>query len=420
MMMGMACVTQLREFCPNPEEVGICERSLRYIDPAMQKAIDDKILKGMVTLVARHGKIVQFKAYGEANEGIPMQTDNIFRLASMSKTIGAVAALQLVDRGKLLLAEPISKYIPNFAKLKVVQPGPDGKPVTKDLEREITVHHLLTMTAGTARIGASGRPGAELYSDKLKELGVCDTMHPLDMTIGEVANIVSTIPLASQPGERYEYSNVGVLTLGHIIELVSDMPLADYLQKYILEPLEMVDTSFFPPESKWRRIPAVYESGALRRLDKLDVPGTDDTQLPFSKVQKFHNIAGGLMGTAYDYFRFAQMLLNGGELYGTRILSRNAVKLLSTNQVGILRDNFRQNAWGYLAGVQVDYNGVFHYLGLGAFGWYGYWGTIYNIWPEKDALVIFLTQTSPEEYPKLSSWPTQGRFFSVVSGAILD
>ncbi|MDR1966834.1 MAG: beta-lactamase family protein [Synergistaceae bacterium] len=416
----MSFSAQPREFTANPEEVGVSERNLRYIDQAMQRSIDDKTLKGIVTLVARHGKIVQLKAYGEADEGVPMQTDCIFRLASMSKTIGAVALLRLVDQGKLLLTDPVSKYIPGFANLKVVQPGPDGKPVASDLERCVTVHHLLTMTAGTARIGASGRPGAEIYSDKLKELGICDTMHPLDETIGEIVDKVATIPLASQPGTRFEYSNVAVITAGRIVELVSGMPLADYLQKYILDPLDMVDTAFFPPESKWPRIPQVFESGTMKRLDKLDIPGTDDTQVPFSKVQKFHNIAGGLNGTAYDYFRFAQMLLNGGELYGTRIISRNAVKLLSTNQVGDLRDNFRQHAWGYLAGVQVDYNTQFNYLGLGSFGWYGYWGTIYNIWPEKDALVIFLTQASPEDYPRLSSWQTQGRFFSIVSGAIMD
>ncbi|MDR1078538.1 MAG: beta-lactamase family protein [Propionibacteriaceae bacterium] len=268
------------------------------------------------------------------------------------------------------------------------------------------------------RPGGRGRSArAELYSDQLRARGVCDTMHPLDETLAEIVAKIATIPLAAQPGARFEYSNVAVLTAGRIVELVAGQRLADYLRQNILDPLGMVDTDFFQPPEKWSRAPAVFETGTMRRLDQLDVPGTDSTQLPFSPIQRFDNIAGGLSGSAYDYFRFAQALLNGGQLDGVRIVSPNAVKLLSTNLVGDLRDNFFSHAWGYLASVQVDYNAIYNCLGLGSYGWHGYWGTVYRIWPEKDALVIFLTQGSPEP---VAAWPTQRAFFSIVPAALLD
>lgn len=401
-----------------PEDLGLSSKNLAYIDDVMKRAIDEKVLKGMVTLVARYGKIAQFKAYGEADEGVPMDTDCIFRLASMSKGIGTAALLQLFGQGKVMPSDPVSNYIPAYKDAKVAVQNDQGEIELVPAEREITVHDLLTMTAGLSSTGAAGcgHPGAEYVAARLKEAGIVDTMHPVDMTIGEAVDIVSKLPLAAQPGERWDYSNMSMLTVGHIVEIVSGMPLDEYLKKNIFDPLEMKDTAFFPDRSKWERMPSVFESGTMRKLTHLDVPGTDDTQLPFSDCKKFHNVAGGLMGTAYDYFRFAQMLANEGELDGQRILSPNAVQLMTQNHIGDMRDAFYGHAWGYMMNVEVDYNTTFNYMGLGSYSWHGYWGTVYNVWPEKDMVAIFLTQVSPE----VPSWKIQERFLNTVANSIIE
>ena len=401
-----------RECCLVPEDVGLSSEVLAHIDGVMDMALSDKTLTGMVTLIARHGKIAHCKAYGYADEGKPMQVDNIFRIASMSKAVGTVALLRLQDQGRILISDPVENYFPKFKDAKVALGGGKFDPV----KRPVTVHDLLSMTGGLAATWSGGHPGADFYVEELKKAGIDDHMLPLNQTVRQIADVVSGIPLAAQPGERWEYSNLSMLVATAIVEIVSGMSIDEYLKQHVFEPLAMRDTSFFPDKASWDRMAAVYECGTGRRLDGLDTNGTDDTQLPFSDVRVYHNTAGGLMGTAYDYFRFAQMLLNGGELDGKSILSRNAVKMMSTNHIGGMRDYFYGHAWGYMVNVEENYNTQFNYMGLGSWGWHGYWGTVFNIWPEEDMLAIFLSQCSPES----PSWKTQERFLTVAASAIMD
>jgi len=401
-----------------PEEVGVCSENLKYIDDVMERALSEKVKKGMVTLVARHGRIVQFKAYGEAKDGVPMKRDAIFRLASMSKPIGAAALMQLFDQGKVMPSDPLSCYIPAFSNVKVARKDKNGKIIYTPPTREITVHDLLTMRSGITAVARKegDHEGADHCARLYEKEGIIDTMHPLDETLEELTDRLALLPISRDPGESWDYSNLSADVCGRIVEIVSGMDLASYLKKYIFEPLNMKETSFYPKEEQWNRIPSVYSCGDLRELKELDVPGTDDTKLPFSKIHKFYNIAAGLCGTASDYYHFAQMLANEGTYDHKRILSPNAVRLMTRNYIGSERTFLYGHGWGYMMNVMVDTNTVFNYMGTDSYGWHGYWGSVFNVWPEKDILAIFLSQCSPVG----PSWKVQERFLNVVANSITD
>ena len=401
-----------------PEEVGVSSAGLAYIDDVMDRAIREKVKKGMVTLVARHGRIVQFKAYGQAREGVPMKRNAIFRLASMTKPVGAAALMQLFDQGKVMPSDLLSDYIPAFANVEVAEEGEDGKIHLREPSREITIHDLLTMRSGLTAVARrlEDHPGARYCANRYVEEGIIDTMHPLDCSLGELVDRLAGLPIAQDPGTRWDYSNLSSDVCGRIVELVSGMDLAAYYSKYIFKPLNMTETGFFPGEDQWDRIPTVHACGTLEELHELDQPGTDDTRLPFARDCHYYNAAAGLMGTALDYYQFARMLANGGSLNGKRILSPNSVRLMTKNHIGEERTFLYGHGWGYMMNVEEDYNTVFNYMGKGSYGWHGYWGSVFNIWPKKDVIAIFLSQCSPVG----PSWKVQERFLNVVANALLD
>ncbi len=402
----------------NAKDVGLSAESLNYIDHVMERSIEEKVMKGMVTLVARHGKIVQFKAYGQADEGIPMKRDAVFRLASMTKTIGAAALMQLFDQGKVMPSDPITEYIPEFRRAGVAVRNKKGNIRLVKPEREITIDDLLTMRSGITPIDRAYliKDPVKIYcADAYKEAGIVDTMHPLEETIGDVCGRIAGLPLAAQPGTRWDYSNLSSIILGRVVELVSGQNLLDYLNEHIFGPLEMKETTFFPEPSLCDRIPAVFACGSGKRLDRLDVPGTDDTRLARGPSRIYYNIAAGLHGTVPDYYHFAEMLRGMGTFRGRRILSRNSVRLMTCNHIGKERTYIYGHGWGYMMNVQEDYNTMFNYLGLGSYGWHGYWGSVYNVWPEEDMVAIMISQASPV----LDTWKTQERFLAVAANSIL-
>ena len=404
-----------KELIAVPEEVGMSSAILENLDSVMADILERKVLKGAVILAARHGKIVWYKPYGLADEGVAMRMDHIFRLASMTKAVTAVAAMQLSDQGKLLVSDPIAKYIPGFANIKVAEFDEAGNPVLVDPKRPPTVQDLMTMTAGFGSTWAGGHKGMEYYKEQLAAKNFNDCMFNFDFDIEAFCEPLFDVALGSHPGEHWEYSNISTNILGRVVEVVSGVDFNTYIQENIFEPLGIVDADFYPDESKHHRIPQIYEAFTGERLLGLDQPGMHDTQVPFKSPKKFFNPCGGLCCTAYDYFRFAQMLANKGELDGVRVLSPHSVEMMTQNHVGDMRDSFYGHAWGYNMNVQCEYNNTFNYLGNGAFGWHGYWGTVFNVLPEKDLVMVFLSQCSPE----VPSWEPQEKVISVISSAAL-
>ena len=403
----------------SPEKVGLSSQKLANIDKVVEQAIANKEIPGAVVLVARKGQIAYLKAIGNADDNRPYKTDDIFRIASMSKTITAVAVMQLFERGKILLTDPISKYIPEFKNPKVASLDADGNIRYSPAKREITIHDLLSMSSGI-----SSRAGGNEFLNKLaqvyKEIGLEDEMGPLDMTLEQYAKIVAKCPLANHPGTVMDYSNAGANTLGYLVEVVSGMRFDQYLDENIFKPLNMTDTMFFPAGPQLKRVVPPYYSGTLKKVTGLLDWGLRQVDYTYTtdKNRKFCNPSGGLHGTVYDYFRFGQMLVNYGQLDGVRVLGKESVKIMTSP---VIVEPFFGNMWGYMFDIQAEVNGYsnpsfLNQGGKGAFGWLGFWGTKGTMNPDKETVVVIYSQI----FPFMAALPYQQKITQVVNGAIID
>jgi CubicO group peptidase (beta-lactamase class C family) len=408
-----------------PEEVGMSSAYLGNIDALQERYLAENIYQGSVVLVARHGKVCYFKAFGKADEGLPMATDSVFRLASMSKVVAAVAVMQLFERGLIALHEPISTYLPEFAdpKVAVVKDWQVTQLVTAT--REITPHDLLSMTAGMTNTWWHRIFEPSVYGvvpQLLKDAGVTDDINAPPTTLEENVKKLAQVPLIASPGEMFDYSNNSADTLCRLVEVVSGLSFDEYQQRHILDPLRMHETWFFPPEDQHHRIAAVYWAG---RDEKQTEPfplglGMLGPQYTFSPHQTYFSGAAGLHGTTADYFRFAQMLLNNGELDGVRVLSPASVRLMTTNQIGGLRNwQLTQNKWGYMVDIQEGENapsGSVHYLGgPGAYSWQGFFSTKFVNNPRLGTVIM--TMSTPGFDGAL---PHNLRMVAAATAAVID
>lgn len=373
-----------------PEGSGFSAERLGRMDVVMNDYVARKQVAGALVLLKRDGKDVFLKPYGlmDVEKGKPMQTDTIFRMASMSKAVTTVAALILYEEGKFLLKDPVSKYIPEFRNSMVAIPAPAGSPegtkfVVVPAHRQITIRDLMCHTAG---LTYGDGPAKELY-EKARLTGWSFVNR--DETIGEAMRRLGSLPLNGQPGEAFMYG-YGTDLLGYLVEVVSGMPLDKFIEERITKPLRMTDTSFFLPPEKAERLMNVYglEDG------KLVLKETADTSAYIKGPRKCFGGGAGLLSTANDYGRFCQMLLNGGELDGTRILGPKTIELARTNQVG---GKFMWDQDGFGLGFWVI-NDLGNYGELGSPGSYG-WGSAfypqYFIDPKERLLGVFLTQLMP-------------------------
>ncbi len=301
-----------------PEAVGMSAERLSRISLAMQQLVNEGRLAGIVTMLARHGKIVHFETFGDqdiASEK-PMAKDSIFRIYSMSKPITGVALMMLFEEGKFRLSDPVAKYIPQFADLKVAAgQGKDG-PLIAEAEHPMTIRELMTHTAGLSYGVFSRSQVDEMYV----KAGVLDPKS----TLKDMILKLSKIPLRQQPGSLWHYS-VAVDVQGYLVEVLAGRPFNVYLKERIFDPLGMNDTDFHVPEDKAGRFAQVYsydDKGNLMAQEGFG-GGRD-----YHKPTTFFSGGGGLVSTAMDYMRFCQMLLNGGELNGVRILSPLTVELM--------------------------------------------------------------------------------------------
>jgi CubicO group peptidase (beta-lactamase class C family) len=391
----------------NPESVGMSSERLKRIHAAVEIAVKENKVPGAVTLVMRRGKTVHLDAVG-------MPADTIFRIASMTKAVTSVAIMILNEDGKLLLNDPVSKFIPEFKGSQVAVPGEDKKSFTLVPARsEITIRHLLTHTSGLTYRFISAEPWARLYV----EAGVIDGLQESAGTSLDNVRKIAKLPLMHHPGERYSYS-LSTDVLGSVVEVVSGMSLEEFFRRRIFAPLKMNDTSFSLPSEKKSRLAPVYNqaggTGIKRMGDEPDVRGylTYTATYPMQNSRQFFSGGAGLVSTATDYGRFLQMMLNGGELDGARILGRKTVELMTVNHVG---DMFGAQGFGLGFSVVRDVGKGSEPGSAGQYGWGGFFYTNFFVDPKEQLIGIFMTQLYPNGGVQLHE-----RFRSLAYQAIVD
>lgn len=372
-------------------DAGMSQERLKRIDAMCEEHIKDGKLPGIVALVARNGRIIYHKAFGMADSpaGKPMTEDAIFRIASQTKAITSTAVMMLWEEGKFRLDDPISKYIPEFKNPKVLKSFRyrDTSYNAVPAKREITIRHLLTHTSG---LGYGVIDGDERIRMIYRKAGITDLFTTEDITIEESVKKLAKLPLHHDPGDGYVYSE-GLDVLGYFVEVISGMSFSDFLQDRLFKPLGMNDTHFYLPNDKANRLVKVQK----KEGDKWEhYPVTFyDTDYPIKGAKKFYSGGAGLSSTAKDYATFLQMYLNGGELNGTRILSRTTIESMMANQI---KDYWKGSGKHYgLAFGVVNEEGVAQggIGSLGTFDWGGYFNTQYFADPKEKIIGILMKQT---------------------------
>jgi len=406
--LGVFATSVHADTAPTP---GFAPDRLQRIQPVLQRYIDEGRIAGVVTLVLRDGVTVHQTAVGWADKEKrqPMRRDTLFRIASQTKAVTSVAVLQLAEEGKLSLNQPVSDFIATFASTSVAIQDASGAVSIAPARRKITIHDLLTHTAGisygtqphiSAQYEAKGlgpAAGAGWYFAD-KNATVCESMEPL-----------GTLPFVAQPGEAFVYG-YSTDVLGCIVERVSGVSLDRYFRTRILDPLGMTDTFFFVPADKRDRLAAVYSSvdgRAVRAGDHGRGQGhyVDGPRRGFSG-------GAGLVSTAQDYARFLEMIRRDGTLEGQRILSPRSVALMRSNQVGTLHSTA---GLGFGYGFQtVERYGANGMDSPGSFGWSGAYGSFYRIDPQERLVTLMMIQQMPNQTD------VRDRFATLVYQALLE
>jgi CubicO group peptidase (beta-lactamase class C family) len=402
-----------------PEEVGFSASRLSRLGMWMQSYIDQNKLAGLIAVVARCGKVVYLERSGmmDVEAAKPMQFDTIFRIYSMTKPITSVALMMLYEEGRFQLNDPVSKFIPKFADVKVFAGATEEGIELDELEREITIWHLLTHTAGLTYDFFEDSPVDAMYLEA--------DLHQPDRTAEEVVHKIVKLPLVHQPGSAWRYS-MATDVLGYLIEVISGMTLDVFFEEKILKPLGMEDTDFYVPEAKLDRFATEYgpstgsgqapmENGGM---ELLDAPATSQ----YTKPPRFLSGGTGLVSTASDYMRFTQMLLDGGELDGTRLLGRKTVELMTINHlpdelipIQLAPHTLHGCGFGLGFRVLVDVAQAGRLGSEGEFGWGGAASTSFFVDPKENLIGLLLTQLMPSRY-----YPIRNEFKVLVYQALVD
>lgn len=380
--------------------VGVSSERLERLHQGMQGFVDRHEVAGIVTLVARDGKIVDLHANGfqDIEKNVPMKTDSIFRIASMSKPITSVAIMMLYEEGKLLLNDPVSKYIPAFKSSRVLE-GLDANATPVGARRGITIRDLLTHRSGITYGFLSGGPVGNGY----RKNGVTDGLTTTTMTLEEGINKLAAEPLVSQPGAAFNYS-LSTDVLGRVVEVASGQPFNVFLRERIFKPLKMVDTDFIVPESKWSRFVTVYSpdgKGGIRPMNDPESFGnTNMSPFAYYKEGKTYFSGGaGLASTAADYARFGNMLVNGGVLDGVRLLSPKTIELMTASHTSDLPQPVAfigaGKNWGLAWQVVTDLGATQTLGSPGMYGWSGIYGTNFWVDPKEKLVSIMMVQKYP-------------------------
>ena len=393
----------------DPEEVGLSSERLNRIRPAIEKHIGDDRVAGAVTLLARRGEPVHLACVGlmDRETRAPMRPDTLFRLYSMTKPITCVALMALYEEGRFQLFDPVSKFIPAFRDLKVYAGEGESGVEGVDLEREVTVRDLLIHTSGLSYHFLENSPVEALY----RKAGVC-TEKPLAEFVADLLSL----PLAFQPGTAWRYGFSHDVA-AYLVEIMSGRPFDAYLREHLFEPLSMADTGFTVPQEKLDRFAAQYGTDSITQPDLTSSRWLGDAEAgvnrrlsgPTDSLESgpHHTFRGGhgLVSTAQDYMRFCQMLLNGGELDGRRILSRKTIEIMTANH---LPPEFMPYeiggvtfpGYGYGLGFRVLMDvGQCQSMGSeGEYGWAGAAGTYFWIDPREELIGVSMIQFQPGGY----------------------
>jgi CubicO group peptidase (beta-lactamase class C family) len=371
------------------EKDGFDTQRLGKMHTMVQQHIDDNKHAGAVTLVARKGKIADVATFGyrDLEARVPMTQDTIFRIYSMSKMITSAAALMLFEEGRFGLDDAVADYIPELRSVRVMNPGGGEQPDLARLKRPITIRHLLTHTAGfTYDFSAP---------EQLKQHWAKADIWNENVDFKEFIRRISFVPLAHQPGEKFTYG-VNTDVLGYLVQVVSGIPFERFLQERMFGPLQMADTAFDVPAEKINRLAKLYEHGPDKALRPVAKPpyGT------YAEAGKgFPSGGGGLFSTANDYFRFGQMLLNGGTLDGKRIVGRKTIEFMTVNQLTFLEkptlDARGADGFGLGGSVRLDLAKGGTLGSVGQFGWSGGATTTFIMDPQEQMIALFMAQHLP-------------------------
>lgn len=382
----------------SPESVGMSTERLAKIDNLVKEYVDKKWIAGAAVLVARNGKIVYYKGlgYDDVDKKTSMKKDAICRIASQTKAITSVAVMMLYEDGKILLNDPISKYIPEFKNPKVLDKfnPADTTYATVPAKREITIRDLLTHTSGIAYAQIGTKESNAIYY----KAGVVGGIGVDKIVLADKMKILGGLPLMHQPGEKWTYG-LNTDLLGYLVEVISSMSLDEFLRKRIFEPLGMNDTYFYLPKKKRSRLATLYTEDSTKHIQKdketFELNGTVYVNYP-DMDGTYYSGGGGLSSTAYDYSIFMQMLLNGGEYNGKRILSRTAVRMMTSNQIGDI--DFGDAKFGLGFSIVTENGAAKTPVSPGTFSWGGMFSSSYWIDPKEKIIAQFFLQQFPNSH----------------------
>ncbi len=403
-----------------PEDVGFSADRLTRIGAQIEYAIDERQIAGAVAMVARDGRVAYFERFGMADidDGEAMQIDTLFRLASMTKPITSLAVMMLYEEGHFLLNDPVSRYLPELAEPDVIVMDANGEYGTEPAQAEISIHDLLTHTSGIGyRFLASGEPRATI-SNLYVEAGISDGLIQTDGRIEQLPRLLGELPLLFEPGTAFSYG-LNTDVLGRLIEVVSGLSLAEFFEQRIFLPLGMNDTRFFLDADQAERLAGVYNNAADGSLVELGTepqvagPLTYSANFHYEGPQSYYSGGAGLVSTASDYARFLQMLLNGGELDGVRLVGPRTVEFMTRNQIGEMNVSPGVK-FGLGFGIVVDPGLTGETQSEGNYYWGGFFNTNFFVDPGERMFAILLTQRFPPDATNI-----QDKFVAAVYQAIV-
>lgn len=373
-----------------PEAVELSSERLKRLSETLNAYVKDERLPGGVVLVARRGKVAYIEAFGQRDReaGAPMREDAVFRIASQTKALVSVGVMILQEEGRLLISDPVGKYLPEFRATTVAVPKQGGGYEVVKAKRPVTIRDLLTHTSGVGYGGGVARDRWE--AAKITGWYFADRDEPVGATVARMA----ALPFEAQPGEKWVYG-YSTDILGALLEKVSGQSLDEFLRARIFDPLGMKDTHFYLPESKAGRFAVVYSAKETGELERAPEPGGMVGQGAYVKgPRKSFSGGAGLLSTANDYARFLSMLLNGGELDGRRLLSRKSVELMTVDHINGVP--YREGQ-GFGLGFSVVRDlGMRGQPGsVGEYGWGGAYHSTYWVDPKEQLIVVYFTQLIP-------------------------